>query len=199
LQLLDPALRPSYSSSGRPLEAVHSLTDSAKIELCFSKRVFQTEKGDVFETNQHSLLPTSLKMAEITIHLRNVHGTEAALGWAGSQTVIVDRPEGKAGGNGLGFNGGELLGLAIGGYLCNDLRYVAHDLGVSLNKIEVDVTVQFEGNPTKAVAATVAIRVDAAADKPEVRALIQRAVEISTVANSVRSGFPVTVIGAENG
>jgi OsmC-like protein len=69
----------------------------------------------------------------------------------------------------------------------------------SLNKIEVDVTVQFEGNPAKAVAATVAIRVDAAGDKPEIRALIQRAVEISTVANSVRSGFPVTVIGVENG
>jgi hypothetical protein len=45
------------------------------------------------------------------------------------------------------------------------------DLDVSLNKIEVDVTVQFEGNPTKAFAATVAVRVDAAGDKPDVRAL----------------------------
>ena len=121
--------------------------------------------------------------------------TEAALGWAGSHTVIVDRPEGKAGGNGLGFNGGQLLGLAIGGCLCNDLRYVAHGLGVGLNKIEADVTVRFEGNPTLAVAATVAIRVDAADEKTDVRALIERAVAISTVANSVRHGFPVTVPG----
>jgi organic hydroperoxide reductase OsmC/OhrA len=132
-------------------------------------------------------------MPEMTVQLRNVHGTEAALGWAGSHTVIVDRPERKAGGSGLGFNGGELLGLAIGGCLCNDLRYVAHDLGVSLNKIEVDVTVRFEGNPTLAVAAVVAVRVDAADDKTDVPALIERAIAISTVVNSARRGFPVTV------
>lgn len=49
------------------------------------------------------------------IELRNVAGTEAALGWAGSHTIVVDRPEGKAGGRNLGFNGGQLLALAIGG------------------------------------------------------------------------------------
>ncbi|MEM7024296.1 MAG: OsmC family protein, partial [Pseudomonadota bacterium] len=43
------------------------------------------------------------------------------------------------GGKGLGFNGGQLLALAIGGCLCNDLRYVAHGLGARLTRIEVDV------------------------------------------------------------
>jgi hypothetical protein len=33
------------------------------------------------------------------------------MGWAGGHTIIVDRPEGKAGGMGLGFNGGQLLAL----------------------------------------------------------------------------------------
>lgn len=32
---------------------------------------------------------------------------------------------------GLGFNGGQPLALAIGGCLCNDLRYVAHAMGVA--------------------------------------------------------------------
>jgi organic hydroperoxide reductase OsmC/OhrA len=132
-------------------------------------------------------------MAEITVQLRNVHGTEAALGWAGSHTLIVDRAEGKAGGKGLGFNGGQLLGLAIGGCLCNDLRYVAHDLGVQLLSIEVDVTVQLEGNPMLATAAVVAVRVDAADKKTDVRALIERAVAISTVANSLQRGLSITV------
>jgi hypothetical protein len=79
------------------------------------------------------LLVPNFKMSEITVQLRNVHGIEAAFGWAGSHTLIVDRPDGKAGENGLGFNGGELLGLAIGGCLGNDLRYVAHDLDVQFS------------------------------------------------------------------
>jgi len=132
-------------------------------------------------------------MAEITVQLRNVHGTEAALGWAGSHTLIVDRAEGKAGGKGLGFNGGQLLGLAIGGCLCNDLRYVAHDLGVQLLSVEVDVTVRLEGNPALATAAEIAVRVDAADKKTDVEVLIERAVAISTVANSLQRGLSITV------
>jgi organic hydroperoxide reductase OsmC/OhrA len=132
-------------------------------------------------------------MSEITVQLRNVHGTEAALGWAGSHTLIVDRAEGKAGGKGLGFNGGQLLGLAIGGCLCNDLRYVAHDLGVQLLSVEVDVTVRLEGNPTLATAAEIAVRVDAADKQTDVEALIKRAVAISTVANSLQRGLSITV------
>jgi organic hydroperoxide reductase OsmC/OhrA len=132
-------------------------------------------------------------MAEITVQLRNVHGTEAALGWAGSHTLIVDRAEGKAGGKGLGFNGGQLLGLAIGGCLCNDLRYVAHDLGVQLLSVEVDVTVRLEGNPALATAAEIAVRVEAADKKTDVKALIERAVEISAVANSLQRGLSITV------
>jgi organic hydroperoxide reductase OsmC/OhrA len=61
-------------------------------------------------------------MAEVTVELRNVEGTEAALGWAGAHTIVVDRPDGRAGGRGLGFNGAQLLALTIGGCFCNDLR-----------------------------------------------------------------------------
>ena len=86
-------------------------------------------------------------MVSMTIELRNVEGTEAAMGWAGGHTIVVDRPEGKAGGRGLGFNGAELLALAIGGCFCNDLRYVAAEMGVRLGKIAVSVTVDLEGDP----------------------------------------------------
>ena len=61
-------------------------------------------------------------MVQSVVELRNVQGTEAAMGWAGSHTMVVDRPEGTAGGLGLGFNGGQLLALAIGGCYCNDLE-----------------------------------------------------------------------------
>ncbi|AZV18263.1 OsmC family protein [Mesorhizobium sp. M7A.F.Ce.TU.012.03.2.1] len=80
-------------------------------------------------------------MVSMTVELRNVEDTQAAMGWAGGHTIIVDRPEGKAGGMGLGFNGGQLLALAIGGCFCNDLRYVAEEMGVTLNKIAAISTV----------------------------------------------------------
>ena len=132
-------------------------------------------------------------MPTMTIQLRSIPDTQAAVGWAGGHTVVVDRPDGKAGGMGLGFNGGELLGLAIGGCFCNDLQYVAHDMGVRLASIELDVTVALEGNPLLATQAMMRIAVTAA-DGADVTGVIRRASEISTVANSVRRGFPVQIV-----
>jgi organic hydroperoxide reductase OsmC/OhrA len=132
-------------------------------------------------------------MAEITVQLRSIYGTAAAVGWAGSHTLIVDRPEGKAGGAGLGFNGGELLGLAIGGCLCNDLPYVAHDLGVRLSSIEVDVTLALEGHPLLATEAVILVKVDTQDKMTDLRPLVERAVAISTVSNSLKRGLSVKV------
>jgi organic hydroperoxide reductase OsmC/OhrA len=126
--------------------------------------------------------------------LRSIHGSEAAVGWAGSHTVIVDRPEGKAGGTGLGFNGGELLGLAIGGCLCNDLQYVAHDLGVRLASIQVDVTLQFAGEPLLATDAAILVKIDTQDKKTDLQTLIDRAMEISTVSNSLRRGLSIKLV-----
>jgi len=127
----------------------------------------------------------------MTVQLRSLPDTEAAVGWAGSHTIVVDRPEGKAGGMGLGFNGGQLLGLAIGGCFCNDLHYVAHEMGVALASIEVDVTVDFEGSPLLATNATVKAEIVARDEGADVDTLIRRAREISTVSNSIQRGVPV--------
>ena len=96
-------------------------------------------------------------MPSVSVELRNIAGTEAALGWAGAHTVVVDRPEGRAGGRGLGFNGAQLLALTIGGCFCNDLRYVAHATGVELGAISVSATVELEGDPILATAATMVV------------------------------------------
>ncbi|HTL65182.1 MAG TPA: OsmC family protein [Pseudolabrys sp.] len=53
----------------------------------------------------------------------------------------------QSGRYGIGFNGGQLLGLAIGGCFCNDLQYVAHDMGILLASVQVSVSVTFEGTP----------------------------------------------------
>lgn len=86
-------------------------------------------------------------MADVSVELRNIAATQAALGWAGTHTLVVDRPEGKAGGRGLGFNGGQLLALALGGCFCNDLRYAAAELGAHLEEISVSVKVTLDGEP----------------------------------------------------
>lgn len=130
-------------------------------------------------------------MVSSVVELRNVAGTEAAMGWAGAHTIIVDRPEGRAGGLGLGFNGGQLLALSIGGCFCNDLRYAAHEMGLELGEIAVTVSLELEGTPFVATAATVDVRcrtVDGE-DAPDV---VSRAKTVCTVANSVMQGFPVT-------
>lgn len=131
-------------------------------------------------------------MVPVTVQLRNVEGTEAAMGWAGGHTIVVDRPEGKAGGMGLGFNGGQLLALAIGGCFCNDLRYAAERLGVGLDQIAVDVTIELEGEPLIVISATLDVSIETT-DGSEPETIIKDAEQKSTVSNSLQGGIPVTV------
>ena len=134
-------------------------------------------------------------MADITVELRNVAGTEAALGWAGAHTVVVDRPEGRAGGNGLGFNGAQLLALTIGGCFCNDLRYVAHTDGIKLGKISVSVTVALEGDPILATSATMCVSCETL-DGSDADTIIAKAKAACMAINSLRQGVPVDVVAA---
>jgi len=127
------------------------------------------------------------------VQLRSIPDTQAAIGWAEGHTIVVDRPDGKAGGRGMGFNGGQLLGFAIGGCFCNDLQYVAYDMGIRLASIEVDVTVDFEGTPLIATAAVMRVAVTAIDKGVDIGRVIRRASEISSVTNSIRRGVPVHI------
>jgi len=129
-----------------------------------------------------------------TVEIRNVAGTEAAMGWAGSHTVVIDRPAGRAGGMGLGFNGAQLLGLTIGGCFANDLRYIATDMGVAIGDISISVDVELDGDPIIAVGATMRVHV-AMADGSDPSPIIERAKTISMALNSFPRGIPVQVSG----
>ncbi|RWK65015.1 OsmC family protein [Mesorhizobium sp.] len=131
-------------------------------------------------------------MISTTVELRTVEGTQAAMGWAGGHTIVVDRPEGKAGGLGLGFNGAQLLALAIGRCFCNDLRYVAEEMGVELGKIIVSVTVNLEGKPLLAISATMTVSCETL-DGSDPRKVIDKAKAITAVSNSLRQGVPVAI------
>lgn len=131
-------------------------------------------------------------MISTTVELRTVEGTQAAMGWAGGHTIVVDRPEGKVGGLGLGFNGAQLLALAIGGCFCNDLRYVAEEMGVKVGNIAVTVTVNLEGTPFLATSATMTVSCETL-DGSDPRKIIDKAGAITAVSNSLRQGVPVAI------
>jgi organic hydroperoxide reductase OsmC/OhrA len=131
-------------------------------------------------------------MGTTTIHYRLLPGTRASVGRAGTRTVIADRPDGKDGGMGLGFNGGELLALAIGGCFCNDLQALADDLGLEIADLQVSVSVDFGGLPSRATGAAMTVECKLA-DGSDASPLIERAKAITTIGNSVRAGIPLTI------
>src|SRR5947209_18353300 len=83
-------------------------------------------------------------MAQTSVRVRTVQDACVAVGWTGHRTLTVDRPE-QGGGMGLGFNGGELLLLAIGGCYCNDIFRDAAKLGMGIKSVQVDVEARWGG------------------------------------------------------
>jgi organic hydroperoxide reductase OsmC/OhrA len=135
-------------------------------------------------------------VAEFSVALRSLPGTGAAIGRAGNHTIVIDRPEGRAGGTGLGFNGGQLLAIAIGGCICNDLQYTAERMGIAIRSLSVDVIVTMAGEPLLAEAAEVRLGVVPVETGADVAALIGEAKRITAVGNSVQRGFPVRFTAA---
>jgi len=131
-------------------------------------------------------------MGTTRIEYRMLPGTRAAVGRAGAHSVVADRPEGKAGGMGLGFNGGELLALAIGGCFCNDMQAIADEIGVAIADLSVSVEVDFGGSPSRATGARMTVECSLA-DGGDPSALIERAKAVTTIGNSLTAGFPVSI------
>jgi len=129
-------------------------------------------------------------MASMTIEYMSVEGTGAAVGRAGAHTVVADRPLGKASGTGLGFNGGELLALSLGGCFCNDVHYTADEMGIRIARLKVQVTIELGGEPLVVNSAAVSAECDAV-DGINTDQLLERARERCTIANSLRNGIRV--------
>jgi organic hydroperoxide reductase OsmC/OhrA len=114
------------------------------------------------------------------------------VGRAGIHSVIADRPAGKAGGMGLGFNGGELLALAIGGCFSNDMQAIADEMGTAIADLKIMVEVDFDGDPVRASGARMSVECKLA-DGSDPDPLIERAKSLTTIGNSLRAGIPVEI------
>jgi putative redox protein len=134
----------------------------------------------------------------VEVETRNVGGQVMALGSAGPNTLVIDRPV-EGGGGGLGFNGGQLLYLAVAGCISNDLFQDARVAGIKLSRVWVKVGGDFVGDP--AVSDEICYEVEVAGDAPEERLqeLIERVDVIADIPNSLRQGTRVRLVGATVG
>ena len=106
--------------------------------------------------------------------------------------MIADRPQGKAGGMDLGFNGGELLALAVGGCFCNDMQAIADEMRLAIEDLRVSVSIDFAGEPSRATSARMDVECTLA-DGADPGELIARAKQITTIGNSLRAGIPLEI------
>ncbi len=124
-----------------------------------------------------------------SVETRTVDGQVTALGSAGPFTLVVDRPA-EAGGGGKGFNGGQLLYLAIAGCISNDLFREAPRFGVELDAVRVTVEGDFSGDPAVSEAITYDVEVRGRGD---LDALVREVDRIAEIPNTLRQGVPVSV------
>ena len=121
---------------------------------------------------------------------RNVAGEAAAIGSAGPYTLVVDRPA-DGGGRGLGFNGDQLLYLAIGGCVSNDLFRETSARGIHLTTVRVLVRGDFTGEPAVSKEVSYEVEVTGDATPEQLEELVSHVDAIAEIPNSVRRGTPV--------
>ena len=123
------------------------------------------------------------------VEVRNLPGASTAIGSAPPFTLVVDRPR-ESGGGGLGFNGGELLYLAVAGCVSNDLFREAAKDGISLEHVVVRVRGEFGGDP--AVSGDVEYDVQVSGEpRGRLEELVRRVDAIAEIPNSLRGGTAV--------
>lgn len=125
----------------------------------------------------------------------NVDGRVTTLGSAGAHTLVIDRPL-EAGGGGLGFNGGELLHLAVAGCISNDLFREARTAGITLHRVRVSARGEFAGNPAVSSGIEYEVEIEGDADRERLEALVAHVDAIAEIPNSLRRGTRVRMVGA---
>ncbi len=124
------------------------------------------------------------------VETRTLHASVTAVGSAGGHTLVVDRPV-QAGGGGLGFNGGELLHLAVAGCISNDLFREAAAAGMRLTEVRVRVHGDFAGDPPVSTGIRYDVEVSGDADEDHIAALVARVDRIAEIPGSLRRGTTV--------
>lgn len=132
----------------------------------------------------------------MTVHVRSAHEGTFSVGWSGTHSLVLDRgPE--DGGQGMGFNGGQLLLLSLGACYANDVFREADKRGLEVLGVRVVVECEWAGDPPRAQNVRYSTRVEAEAPEDEIMELIQHVDEIAEVHNTLRTGSTIELAEAE--
>ena len=135
-------------------------------------------------------------MSQTTVHIRSAHEGTFSVGWTGQHSLVIDRGPGD-GGQGMGFDGGQLMLLALGASYANVVYREAGKRGFDVHGVRVVVECDWEGEPASARNVRYSTRVEAAAPEDEILELIQHVDEIAEVHNTLRAGGTVELADAE--
>ena len=135
-------------------------------------------------------------MSQMTVHVRSAHEGSFSVGWTGQHSLVIDRGP-DDGGQGMGFNGGQLLLLALGACYANDVYREADQRGIEVHGVRVVVECDWEGEPPRATNIRYSTRVEASASEDEIMELIQHVDEVAEVHNTLRAGGSVELADAE--
>ena len=127
------------------------------------------------------------------VEMQSVGAGPTALGSAGPFTVVADRPV-EGGGNGRGFNGGQLFYLSIAACISNDLYREARTRGIDLSSVKVSVDGDFPARGKPSTPIEVSLVVAGAAPEQELSELVDEVDRIAEIPNSIRATTPVTIV-----
>ena len=128
-----------------------------------------------------------------SIHIRTLPDTTAALGWTHGRSVTIDRAA-DFGERNVGFNGTELLCLAVGACYTNEIFLEAGRRGIRMGSVHVDVSA--DGASPNGCHITASMRVEADADESTMAELIEHADRVAAIPNLLRLGTSVRLTDA---
>jgi uncharacterized OsmC-like protein len=135
-------------------------------------------------------------MTQMNVHVRSAHEGSFSVGWSGQHSLVIDRGP-DDGGQGKGFDGSQLLLLALGACYANDVFREADKRGVEVLGVRVVVECDWGGEPPRAQNVRYSTRVEAEAPEDEILELIQHVDDIAEVHNTLRAGSTIELLEAE--
>lgn len=113
-----------------------------------------------------------------------------------TRTQTIEIPP-KTEGFGSSVSGGELLFLALATCYCNDIYREGARRGIHVERVEVEVEGDFEGEHKPNTGIRYNARVKADASEQEILDLMHFTDQIAEIQNTVRSGPTVTLVNCE--
>jgi uncharacterized OsmC-like protein len=114
------------------------------------------------------------------------HHITLTVGEKEQSLAIAPKPTG-----GSSITGGELLFLALATCFCNDLYREAARAGIKVNRVEVEVSGDFEAEGKPASNIVYRVNVDADASPERIQELIRDTDSVTEIQNTLRVGTPV--------